>query len=79
MADIETLVERAKAVRPPGCWAKHLDGDAALFLRGIRSLIREGTPVNVAKTRDILRTELGVEIGRTALSSHLNGHCQCPK
>lgn len=79
MTDIEALIEKAKAARPPGCWAKYLNGDAARFVQGIRSLVEGGTPVNVAKVREILKSELGIEIGRTALGTHLNRHCQCQK
>lgn len=65
------------ASQKPGCWASHLEGDAAKFVARLKEEEDKGNKPNRAATSKILNDVWGVKISDERIRNHFRGSCSC--
>lgn len=78
MSKLDDALEAIMAAsRPAGCWASHLEGDAAELVRRLREEEDRGNKPNRTAVAKVLREVFDVQVSDERVRHHLTRGCSC--
>lgn len=77
-AKLDKAIEAVlQASKPQGCWASHLTGDVAKFVKRLREEEAKGVTIGRKATQTVLREAFDLKVSEDSIRKHLTGACHC--